>query len=316
MTHRARRSRARTGHRTATGPVTPTCSRDRWGRAETERTALGEALVMRRRTRVRFPPPPPTPVPPRRARPANRALRASPPPLATPPLTTSGSGGSVPRPRPRQPPPDVSPVLPVLVAVLELQRRLLVAQHEQHHREEHDARVEQGPPAPGQQCLPEDDRQHRQVHRVAHVPVRPDDDEVTGRHRWRGRPVGASETDERVGQHGDAAQDRYSRPDRDRRARGPRAGGGHRAQHAARAVDGVLGAFGVPAATAAWSRPRPRRSARYAVRSNTWSGLMTWVIAVPNADDGGSPLPGTDSSVLSSTTRVRSSCGRYTTRVW
>src|SRR3954452_21859885 len=59
MTHRARRSRARQGHRTATGPVTPTCSWDRWGRAETERTALGEALVMRRRTRVRFPPPPP-----------------------------------------------------------------------------------------------------------------------------------------------------------------------------------------------------------------------------------------------------------------
>src|SRR3954447_15932580 len=58
MTHRACRSRARTGHRTATGPVTPTCSWDRWGRAETERTALGEALVMRRRTRVRFPPPP------------------------------------------------------------------------------------------------------------------------------------------------------------------------------------------------------------------------------------------------------------------
>src|ERR671932_1423419 len=84
MTHRARRSRARQGHLTATGPVTPTCSWDRWGRAETERTALGEALVMRRRTRVRFPPPPPTPVPPRRARSADRALRASAPPPATP----------------------------------------------------------------------------------------------------------------------------------------------------------------------------------------------------------------------------------------
>src|SRR5829696_7891870 len=59
MAHRADRSRIRTGHPTATGPVTPTCSWDRWGRAETERTALGEALVMRRRTRVRFPPPPP-----------------------------------------------------------------------------------------------------------------------------------------------------------------------------------------------------------------------------------------------------------------
>src|SRR3954447_18278292 len=59
MTHRACRSRARTGHLTATGPVTPTRSRDRWGRAETQRTALGEALVIRRRTRVRFPPPPP-----------------------------------------------------------------------------------------------------------------------------------------------------------------------------------------------------------------------------------------------------------------
>src|SRR4051794_23850504 len=59
MTHRARRSRARSGHRTATGPVTPTRSHDRWGRAEATRTALGEALVLRRRTRVRFPPPPP-----------------------------------------------------------------------------------------------------------------------------------------------------------------------------------------------------------------------------------------------------------------
>ena len=58
MTHCTHRSRVRVGHQTATGPVTPTCSWDRWGRAETERTALGEALVLRRRTRVRFPPPP------------------------------------------------------------------------------------------------------------------------------------------------------------------------------------------------------------------------------------------------------------------
>src|SRR6476469_1626907 len=53
MTHCARRSRARAGHLTATGPVTPTCSHDRWGRVEAARTALGEALVLRRRTRVR-----------------------------------------------------------------------------------------------------------------------------------------------------------------------------------------------------------------------------------------------------------------------
>src|SRR5215208_1538288 len=59
MTHCACRSRVRVGHQTATGPATPTCSHDRWGRVEAERTALGEALVMRRRTRVRFPPPPP-----------------------------------------------------------------------------------------------------------------------------------------------------------------------------------------------------------------------------------------------------------------
>src|SRR3954451_20794937 len=59
MTHRACRSRARAGHLTATGPVTPSCPQDRWGRAEARWTALGEALVMRRRTRVRFPPPPP-----------------------------------------------------------------------------------------------------------------------------------------------------------------------------------------------------------------------------------------------------------------
>src|SRR3954454_11579563 len=59
MTHRACRSRARAGHLTATGPVTPTRLRDRWGRAEAKWTALGEALVLRRRTRVRFPPPPP-----------------------------------------------------------------------------------------------------------------------------------------------------------------------------------------------------------------------------------------------------------------
>src|SRR3954468_810471 len=59
MTHCAHRLRVRAGHLTATGPVTPTCSHDRWGRAEAARTALGEALDWRRRTRVRFPPPPP-----------------------------------------------------------------------------------------------------------------------------------------------------------------------------------------------------------------------------------------------------------------
>src|SRR3954454_13638870 len=59
MTHCTYRSRVRAGHQTVTGPVTPTCSWDRWGRAETQRTALGEALIVLRRTRVRFPPPPP-----------------------------------------------------------------------------------------------------------------------------------------------------------------------------------------------------------------------------------------------------------------
>src|SRR3954453_3119012 len=59
MTHRACRSRARTGQLTATGPVTSTCLHDRWGRVEATQTALGEALAIRRRTRVRFPPPPP-----------------------------------------------------------------------------------------------------------------------------------------------------------------------------------------------------------------------------------------------------------------
>jgi hypothetical protein len=41
------------------GPVTPTRSRDRRGRVEAQRAALGEALTRRRRTRVRFPAPPP-----------------------------------------------------------------------------------------------------------------------------------------------------------------------------------------------------------------------------------------------------------------
>src|SRR5688500_15344204 len=59
MTHCACRSRVRVGHQTATGPATPTRSHERWGRVEAPRTALGEALVMHRRTRVRFPPPPP-----------------------------------------------------------------------------------------------------------------------------------------------------------------------------------------------------------------------------------------------------------------
>src|SRR3954469_2869887 len=60
MTHCAYRSRVRVGHPSATGPVTSTCLHDRWGRAEATQTALGEALVIHRRTRVRFPPPPPT----------------------------------------------------------------------------------------------------------------------------------------------------------------------------------------------------------------------------------------------------------------
>src|SRR3954471_13734846 len=59
MTHCTLRSRERAGHQTVTGPVTPTCLHDRWGRVEATQSALGEALVMRRRTRVRFPPPPP-----------------------------------------------------------------------------------------------------------------------------------------------------------------------------------------------------------------------------------------------------------------
>ncbi len=37
MTHRACRSRARAGHQTATGPVTPTRLRDRWGRERQSR---------------------------------------------------------------------------------------------------------------------------------------------------------------------------------------------------------------------------------------------------------------------------------------
>src|SRR3982750_2915299 len=75
MTHCTYRSRVRAGHQTVTGPVTPTCSWDRWGRAETERTALGEALVMRRRTRVRFPPPPPLSRAPRGRRPHGALAR-------------------------------------------------------------------------------------------------------------------------------------------------------------------------------------------------------------------------------------------------
>jgi hypothetical protein len=59
MTHCAHRSRVRAGHQTVTGPVTSTCLHDRRGRVEATQSALGEALVMRRRTRVRFPPPPP-----------------------------------------------------------------------------------------------------------------------------------------------------------------------------------------------------------------------------------------------------------------
>src|SRR3954452_17354568 len=59
MTHCAYRSRVRAGQPTATGPATPTRSHERWGRVEATRTALGEALIVLRRTRVRFPPPPP-----------------------------------------------------------------------------------------------------------------------------------------------------------------------------------------------------------------------------------------------------------------
>src|SRR4051812_28734410 len=83
MTHCTYRSRVRVGHQTATGPVTPTCSWDRWGRAETERTALGEALVMRRRTRVRFPPPPPP-----------GSWRDARPTVGEEPVATAESGGN------------------------------------------------------------------------------------------------------------------------------------------------------------------------------------------------------------------------------
>jgi hypothetical protein len=60
VTYRPRRSRAWTGQLTATGPVTPACVQDRWGRVAARHTAPGEALLRRRRTRVRFPPPPPS----------------------------------------------------------------------------------------------------------------------------------------------------------------------------------------------------------------------------------------------------------------
>ena len=40
------------------GPVVATCVDDREGRVGTPRTAPGEDLLKRRRTRVRFPPPP------------------------------------------------------------------------------------------------------------------------------------------------------------------------------------------------------------------------------------------------------------------
>src|SRR3954463_11857119 len=99
MTHCTLRSRERAGHQTVTGPVTPTCLHDRWGRAEATRTALGEALVMRRRTRVRFPPPPPLCESPGRS-PTGALVRPRP----------------VPRPQSGEPAPHVPPVLPVLVA--------------------------------------------------------------------------------------------------------------------------------------------------------------------------------------------------------
>lgn len=47
------------GHQTATGIVISACSRDREIRVEAQRTAHGEALLKRRRTRVRFPAAPP-----------------------------------------------------------------------------------------------------------------------------------------------------------------------------------------------------------------------------------------------------------------
>src|SRR5215210_3717621 len=104
------------------------------------------------------------PTPPHPPAPPRGPGQPTGPYVCAPETTTLGS--CVPRPPPRDPPPDVPPVLPVLLAVLGLQRRLLIAPHEQHHREQHDAGVNQGPPASEQQRLPEDDRQHGQVHRV------------------------------------------------------------------------------------------------------------------------------------------------------
>src|SRR5215467_7420241 len=101
-----------------------------------------------------------------------------------PAFLPSERGSMIPAPRcgARNPPSHVRAVALVLLGKLLAERRLLVAEHEQKEGRPHDRSVLQHRYAAEQEALTDDQRGDRDVHRIAHIPIDPGDNEVLGRH--------------------------------------------------------------------------------------------------------------------------------------
>src|SRR6516165_12418095 len=103
--------------------------------------------------------------------------------------TRHARGSMIPGPRcgARNPPSHVRAVALVLLGELLAERWLLVAEHEQKEGRPHDRSVLEHRYAAEQEALTDDQRGDRDVHRIAHVPIEPGDNEVLGRHHWSRR---------------------------------------------------------------------------------------------------------------------------------
>src|SRR4030095_1071776 len=100
-------------------------------------------------------------------------------------LPPSERGSMIPAPRcgTRNPPPHVRAVALVLLGELLAERRLLVGEHEQKEGRPDDRSVLEHRYAAEQEALTDDQRGDRDVHRIAHIPIEPADNEGRGRHQ-------------------------------------------------------------------------------------------------------------------------------------
>src|SRR3954451_22197482 len=108
---------------------------------------------------------------------------------------------------PRKPAGDGLPVVVVVVRELTSKGRLLVEAHEACRDDQEHRPVQEQHGLAEQKSLSDDQREHREVHRVAHIAVGPADDQATRRSQ-RGRRTDAldDEPDERVHQHEPAGE--------------------------------------------------------------------------------------------------------------